>query len=287
MSLWKEMKFSLARHRLRFFLYFVSLLMVGLIFVMVIYSLHFGIQIRNDVLRQFELEIFLSPTISQADLESIVQKLKQKVPPGTKFRYISQEEALKIFSNEFGDDLVQLLGMNPLPPSVVLTLPSEIANPTYMRNLQQFSNQLSGVDEAVYEGELASIFEVRYKQIQKYFLVAGVIVLFILLSLSFLAIRSTVTDSSDVVRIFSLLGAKSSYFRNPYLLLSTFLGFLSFTFAMGCWWIIHFLSNKIGIGYYLPFPIELFPLPVVGMLLGFFLSFFSTMGFRKIQQYRF
>lgn len=287
MSLWSEVRFSLRRHRLKFLLYFITYFLSGLTVVFSIYLLNLGTLLRNEFLRQFELEIFLSPSITPTDYDAIFTQLKSRVPPGTKFRYISQEEARKIFINEFGDDLIQLLGSNPLPPSILLTLPSNSCNPTFMRNLQQFANELSGVEEAVYEGELASIFEIRYQQIQKYLFSFGVFFLVVMFILSFLTIRSTILDSKDTARIFILLGAKPSFFLKPYFILSILFGFFSFMLAGSVWLLINFVSMKIGIGYLLAFPIYLLLLPIAGGILGFIICFISSFGIRNIQKYRF
>lgn len=287
MILFKETRFSLLRHRLQFFLFSVSLCLAALIVVIGVIVLQLGEIIRNDLLRQFELEIFFSPSLTQKDYDLVLQDLKSKTPPGTKFRFISQDEAKQIFIDEFGDELLTLIGGNPLPASVILTLPSQLSHSNSVRNLQFYASQLNGVDEAVYEGELASFFEYKYQELQVYFISIGSFIFLIMVILSLMSLRTAVTDSKDHARLFILLGARSSHFRMPYYFLSTIIGFITFTIAGGCWYLLNSLLTVIGIGYTLTFPIELLFLPALGIAIGWLLAFVNTRGIAKITQYRF
>ncbi|NTU97348.1 MAG: ABC transporter permease [Chlorobiaceae bacterium] len=83
--------------------------------------------VMQELRGKVQLEVFLSDTMSDADIAVAVKKM-QAMNVVSDAQYVSKDEAARIFANEFGEDVVKVLGSNPLPHSVKMRFRQEYAS---------------------------------------------------------------------------------------------------------------------------------------------------------------
>lgn len=271
------------RSPLRFVFFTFSLFLIGATAATVMVGMHVTDNVKTKILREFQLEVYLQPSLTSLDRDSILHTLKRRVPPGTNFRFISPGEARERFIQEFGSELLDLLGENPLPPSYLITLPKDASQPARMRDLQRFANQLSGVDDAVYEGELAALVDRTSVTATRYLVIAGGVIIVIALVVAFVILRSAITSSQEIARTFSLLGGSPRRFRAPYRRLAFAHGFLAGCFALGWWWLAIQMVGWFGWNLPLEIPDFALALPPATALLAWLLGLFAGHGVAKWQ----
>jgi cell division transport system permease protein len=121
---------------------FFSLVLLGLFGTV---SLSFY-ELIQEVRSRVEMEVFFSEGMNDAQAEALASKMKSIV--GVKDAvYISKNEAASRFSRDFGEDVVGILGMNPLPRSVKLKFTPGFASPESIRETGKKVSQLDyGLD---------------------------------------------------------------------------------------------------------------------------------------------
>lgn len=94
-----------------------SLLLLGSFAILVMNANNVVESLREKV----EMEAFLADYLSPVET-SIVRDSIAMIPGVREVRYVSKEDAAKIFKEEFGEDIHRVLDFNPLPASVKIFL---------------------------------------------------------------------------------------------------------------------------------------------------------------------
>jgi len=170
----------------------------------------------NDIRSQVTLEVFLLPNATQSDRNELTEILETSQEVGS-FEFISKEKAAERFQQEFGEDIYEILGENPLPISYTI----EIA-PTH-RNSEAISafvadlRRQRGVDEVRYHQTFLQLLD-RYYNIA---LIVSAVILIVILGAAILLVANTIKLSifakREVIRIMRLVGATDLFIKTPFL----------------------------------------------------------------------
>ncbi len=284
MSRFAEMVFAWRRTRSRFLWFSLAMFLMSMTLVMTVALLQIASTLKDNVLRQFQLEVYLQPTTNSAERDSVLLAIKKQSPSGTSFQYISAGEARERFIQEFGSDLLDLLGENPLPPSYIVTLPKSPNSLSKMHDLQKFASDLPAVDEAIYENELAGWVEQSYEYFVPYLVVAGIVIACIIMVVCAFIVRSAVKHSTKTANTFLLLGAGPSYFRQPYRQLTALLGGATGIAAVICGWVLVLWLSERWSSISLSLPVTAAFIPIVTFFIGGTLGWVATRGIgRKLK----
>jgi len=184
-----------------------------------------GWQVLHHLKSQIQMEVFLEDNVSD-DLVHALRLRLENFPEIDSVAYISKQQALSEFKQEFGQDVLALLGENPLPASFRLYLNPHALNRADIHELQQKIERWSGVDEVVYRYDLLKRFERVYRIGIGIAFGLGLFLLLVSIVLISHTTRLTVLAKQDNVQIMSLVGAKPSFIRQPFVLEGALQGFL-------------------------------------------------------------
>ena len=70
---------------------------------------------------KYKVEVFFAQDISNEQAVGLIHKIK-KIEGVRTATIIEKEDAVRIFKDQFGEDIVELLGYNPLPVSAVVNI---------------------------------------------------------------------------------------------------------------------------------------------------------------------
>ena len=91
----------------------LSLVLLAIFFTLSINSN----KVIKSLKEKVELEVFLDDGITQDEISDIKEKIRT-IGGVKQMTFITKDEATKIFENEFGKDMLEVLESNPLPPSI-------------------------------------------------------------------------------------------------------------------------------------------------------------------------
>lgn len=180
---------------------------------------------------KYKIEVFFKDGVSEDRVVELSEEFK-KLNGIRSITVISKKDAEKIFKSQFGDDILNLLGYNPLPVSCVINLkkdwPSKIELQPIIINLKKFRE----VDEVNHQGKLISRIENYYESFLK--IMIGVVSFALIIAVFIISntVRLTVYSKRDLIKSLQLIGATKSLIKAPFLIEGIVHGFMATVLAV-------------------------------------------------------
>ena len=257
---------------------FFALVLLGLFATV---SLSF-MDIIEEVRGRVELEVFFPDETAPADVQAFMGDM-EGIRGVRKITYISRDSAAAIFHREFGRDIVEILGVNPLPRSARITVQPAYAAPD---SLLPMVDSMKAFDPAL-DIRYNKMFLRRLEDNARLFSVltagTGILIAVATIALVGYTIRLAIYSRQQKIKTMRLVGATNWFISAPYVIEGGIQGLVAGGFAALA---IYLLSEQLLLRYepgiyevlhpstYLVYPV------LVG--LGFFLGIFgSTVSVRK------
>lgn len=192
---------------------FFSLILIG-IFVVFIVNIHrFIVQLQS----RMELEVFVDNSYTIEQVEELRKRITM-INGIDSVHYVSKDEAVEIFIQQFGQDILEILDENPLPSSFQIKLKPGFRSAANAQKISKLLGQLDGVDDVFYRQDLLLLLE-RYLRI---FLIA-IFSIGLLLGMGAIfwvsnTIKLIIFSRSNIIQIMKLVGATQRFIRRPFLI---------------------------------------------------------------------
>jgi len=189
------------------------LLMVGIICMFFLLAKQF----THHVQSQFTIQIMLKSDLAESTILSI-QKSIESNSIISSVNYTSAEEGARAYSEEIGEDFINIIGSNPIPPTLDAQIKPEYANPEQTERLVSEIQKHPEIKEVVYQKNLLQ--EVN-DNIKKWSLILGGIALVFLVIAIFLIMNTVelaVSSQRYIIRSMQLVGATPKFIRRPFLI---------------------------------------------------------------------
>ena len=255
-----------------------SLLLLGSFAILVLNANSVVESLREKV----EMEAFLADYLSPVET-SIVRDSIATIPGVREVRYVSKEDAARIFKEEFGEDIHRVLDFNPLPASVKIFLKPGYRTARGAEEVYNAARSIKGVDEVIYRKSLMEMLDRRATTFL--WLVFG-IGLFITISSVFLVantIRLAIYAKRKIIQTMKLIGATKSFVRGPFILEGLVQGFIGGALAAAILFLVfEYLARWISVelaDFVHVKPLYYAIVVLVGCILGFVGSSISIRRF--------
>lgn len=231
--------------------------------------------------RQIRLEAFIDASLDDGQRNGLVQRIKDVAGVAT-VEYVSPEAALASYRSEFGGDLVEVLGENPLPPSLKIELQSGFSQLSAVEAIVKQINSLPEVDDVVFAENVLRLLN-RYFDIGLTIaIILGVVIICIAVVLIYNTIRLTIHSRKTLVEIMQLVGATHSFIKAPFMIEGVLQGILGSLFACGIlYWVGRFIRDLIFSNLHVPL-LYFAGLVLCGAVLGLLGSYISVSKYLKI-----
>ncbi len=191
----------------------ISLILLGLFALVSMNATRFIEGLRNRI----ELEAFLQEPLTRDEL-STLQQAVEAIDGVRSVTFISKDEAARIFKQEFGEDINQVLDFNPLPPSFKITLREGYRTALRVRAIHDRLVALKGIESVVYRRTLLELIDQRTEAIHNIMLGLGVLISLSAVFLVSNTIRLAIYAKRKLIRTMELVGATQAFIRLPFLL---------------------------------------------------------------------
>lgn len=229
-----------------------------------------------------EMEAFLTDNLSREASNRIRAQIGT-LEGVEQVKYVSKEEAARIFKEEFGEDIHRVLDFNPLPASIKIFLKEGYRTADRAQRVYDVVKEIKGVEDVIYRKALLELLDQRA---QTFLLISLAIGLFITISSIFLVantIRLAIYAKRKIILTMKLIGATRMFIRIPFMLEGLIQGFIGGLCAAGivfiifeyiAQWVAISLSDFVSVD-----PISYGIIVTVGCLLGFLGSLISIRRF--------
>jgi cell division transport system permease protein len=261
---------------------FFSLVLLGL-FGSVSLSFYDLIQ---QVRSRVEMEVFFSEAPSEAQATALTEQMSH-IPGVGKASYISKEAAAARFSSEFGEDVVRILGVNPLPRSARLAILPCYADPG---SIDRIRNRVALLDYGLdikFNQEYLSAIERNARLFTLLTAAIGGVIAIATIVMNAYTVRLAMYARRDKIKTMRLVGATRGFISAPFLIEGAVQGLVSGGLAaLGIYLLFEQALLRYEPAIYQiihPTAIIVYPgLIVLGLILGMFGSSLSVARFLRV-----
>ena len=129
---------------------------------------------------------------------------------------INKDDAVRIFKDQFGEDILGILGYNPLPVSAVVNLKrnsEEVLDATPIVNKIK---KMNGVEEVRYQGHLIKKIERTYARVIKIFPWIALVFISVAVLVIYNTVKLSIFSRKDLINSLKLIGATRLFIQMPF-----------------------------------------------------------------------
>ncbi|MCK5241862.1 ABC transporter permease [bacterium] len=224
----------------------MSLMALGLVLV-----LNVGImELADFVEDKIEIVLFLTEDAKTDEISMLVTKI-QDHPQVIAVYYISKQEALEEFSQDAAlQDLIKVLGNNPLPSSLRIQLMEK--TPENVKRFISWLKNLPGVSEVTYGGGDADrlLKALQFVRLAVLILTASLVLAAMVIIANIISLMVYAREAEiDIMR---MIGATNGFIRGPFLIWGVIQGavggILATVLLYVIWYLLRYYSmHELGI----------------------------------------
>tara|TARA_B100001540_G_scaffold279853_1_gene268882 strand:+ start:177 stop:1046 length:870 start_codon:yes stop_codon:yes gene_type:complete len=174
---------------------------------------------------KYKIEVFFKNVVTNDEVKEIVADIN-KINGVRSTTIITKDDAEKIFKSQFGEDIMKIIGYNPLPISCVVNI---VKDDSKVINIASIINQLESfqeIDEINYQGTIISRIEYYYQLFVK--LMTSILILAFFISIFTISntIRLTIYAKEKLIESLQLIGATRFFVKAPFIIEGVLLGFI-------------------------------------------------------------
>jgi len=243
----------------------------------------------SDYFREsLTFSVMLDDETKEADIRMLQKDLDAKLFVKST-EYVSKDEAAANMKEEMGEDFINFLGDNPLPPSIDVYLFAGYTSPDSVTKIEKYILEYPFVKEVYYPESLLFLINENVKKISLFLLVISSFLFLIALTIINNTIRLSIYSRRFLLRTMQLVGATRAFIRRPFLIQSAFQGLVAALIAMSLLMGLLYLIEK---EFFLMFSFESTKLLlllgisiiIIGILINIISTFFSVNRYLSISE---
>ncbi|NMW22713.1 MAG: ABC transporter permease [Chlorobiaceae bacterium] len=199
----------------------------------------------QELRSRVELEVFLADSMSETQAKEAAGEIKML--KGVKeASYVSKDDAAQTFAHDFGEDVVKILGSNPLPRSIRLKFLPEYATPESIERIVPAIRKIAPDVDVRYNQTFLGQIEKNARLFT--LLTGGIGVLISLATIVMIGytIRLAMYSRKEKIRTMRLVGATAWFIGAPYVIEGVLQGLLSGSLAAGA---VYLLFDQLLVRY--------------------------------------
>lgn len=279
-ELWRYIRSAKASVISSTFVIGIAVLLLGIYVTISVNSLKLLKMIRDKV----EIEAYLIDSFEDKDANKLINSIKT-IGGVKSVKYISKEDAKRIFEEEFGKDILEVFDYNPLPASMKIALYDEYKTVDRLERIKAELRQYKEIADIEYAHQNLEILERNSKSLVFLNLSLLVLIGFAAIFLSSNTIRLMIAAKKPTIELMKLVGATKETIRTPFILQGILQGFVGSLIAVIVLelFLSYFYSTYSNTDFTFSIIDATFLILMVvfGILLGAFGSLFSIRRFLK------
>ena len=245
---------NLSRHKLTSFSSIFSIFLTLIISGSLIIVSQNTSKVIEYLRDKYKIEVFFKNEITFEKVEEVVSNIN-KINGVRSTTVISKDDAEKIFKSQFGEDIMKIIGYNPLPISCVVNIAKDDAKTINIASIINKLKSFQEIDEINYQGRIISRIEGYYQLFVRLMTSILIIVFFISIFTISNTIRLTIYAKEKLIKSLQLIGATRSFVKAPFIIEGILIGFIGS--ALSSLLLIGLLEFSYDLIYtYLSFEIE-------------------------------
>lgn len=174
------------------------------------------------VKQNIEVQVYLDKDLPKQTLDSIGAILKTKNYVDAKsadaIRFISRDEAAKLFFKETKENYQHILSENPFRDAFSLRIAENYFGESYLQEVQKDLEKIKGVYEADYAHDFVDGIAQNSNRV--YIIMSGIVLIFLIATILLInnTIRLALYSQRFIIHTMQLVGATNAFIQKPFIL---------------------------------------------------------------------
>ena len=165
---------------------------------------------------KYKIEVFFKQDINYQSAKTISESIL-KIKGIRSSTVINKDDAVRIFKDQFGEDILSILGYNPLPISAVVNLKRKSDQILDASPIVNEIKSLDGIEEVRYQGHLIKKIERTYAKIMQYFPFLGIVFILVAVLVIYNTVKLSIFARKDLINSLKLIGATKLFIQMPFI----------------------------------------------------------------------
>ncbi len=175
---------------------------------------------------KYKIEVFFNQEIGNEEAVGIIHKIK-KIKGIRNVTIIEKEDAVRIFKDQFGENIVDVLGYNPLPVSAVVNLERNKKESINVEPIIKSIRNIKQINEIKYQGSLINKIERNFKKVADRLPIISLTITIIALLIIYNTIKLSIYSRKESIKTLELIGASRLFVKLPFIIEGVLLGLFS------------------------------------------------------------
>jgi|WetSurMetagenome_2_1015567.scaffolds.fasta_scaffold123579_2 cell division transport system permease protein len=200
----------------------ISVLLISLCVFLIVFSN----SIEEKFKERITINVFLDDSLNTGSINTIENNLQDMLAVKSA-KFISKDEASKIFIAQTGNDFRNLLDYNPLPSSFEIKLKSEFVSEISISKLEKNLKKIDGVTDVIIQRSLVQKILNSLNTIKTYILFISVFFFLVSVYIVYSTNRLIIHAKISHLETMKLVGAKISAIKLPIIITGIIIGILA------------------------------------------------------------
>ena len=175
---------------------------------------------------KYKIEVFFKQDIEYGSAKSISASIL-KIKGVRSSTVINKDDAVRIFKDQFGEDILAILGYNPLPISAVVNLKRKSDQLLDASPIVNEIKILDGVEQVRYQGHLIKKIERTYAKIMRYFPFMAMVFILVAVLVIYNTVKLSIFARKELINSLKLIGATKLFIQTPFIFEGLIDGFMA------------------------------------------------------------
>ena len=188
-------------------------------------------QVTSNLKENIGFDVVVKESATEAEVNQLKQMWNNAAYMSS-VKYVSREDALKEWERETGEDLMEVLGVNPLSAEFEVKVKADYANVDSLNKIEYQLKQIPAIDSVQMHKDVVDTINNNIKNVALILIAVAVVLLIISVALINNTVRLTVYSRRFLIHTMKLVGAKPSFIRRPIVVSNAVNGIIASIIAM-------------------------------------------------------
>ena len=165
---------------------------------------------------KYKIEVFFKQDVNYESAKNISDSIL-KIKGVRSSTVINKDDAVRIFKDQFDEDILSILGYNPLPISAVVNLKRNSDRVLDATPIVNEIKNFNGIEEVRYQGHLIKKIERTYARIMNYFPFLAMVFIAVAVLVIYNTVVLSIFSRKDLIHSLKLIGATKIFIQMPFI----------------------------------------------------------------------
>ncbi|OUW38104.1 MAG: hypothetical protein CBD44_01770 [Flavobacteriaceae bacterium TMED184] len=165
---------------------------------------------------KYKIEVFFKQDVNYESAKNISDSIL-RIKGVRSSTVINKDDAVRIFKDQFDEDILSILGYNPLPISAVVNLKRNSDKVLDATPIVNEIKNFNGIEKVRYQGHLIKKIERTYAKIMKYFPFLAMVFIAVAVLVIYNTVVLSIFSRKDLIQSLKLIGATKLFIQMPFI----------------------------------------------------------------------